>query len=105
MLASGWPRAARTDAAGLNRNRRSDPRRYLFLHLFFLHFWLFLQSLLLLHSTHLFFFLSQTSSPLQFLSLWQFFASITTSSAITSLANAESPTRPRALPAAALSRS
>src|SRR5215213_6636271 len=82
----------------------SDERRYLFLHLWLFHFWLFLQSLLLLHSTHLFFFLSQTSSPLQFLSLWQFFASATTSSAITPLANAESPTRPRALPAATFSR-
>src|SRR5829696_8348672 len=106
MACQGRRRRFTFDGRSTSRNAGcdSDPRRYLFLHLFFLHFWLFLQSLLLLHSTHLFFFLSQTSSPLQFLSLWQFFASATTSAAITSLANAESPTRPRALPAAAFSR-
>src|SRR3954468_983890 len=90
----------RPSATSLARTQR----RYLFWHLFFLHFWLFLQSLFLLHSTHLFFFVSQTSLFLQSLSLLHFLASATTSSANARSVSAESPTRPRAPPVAALSK-
>src|SRR5215203_4456553 len=92
----------------------SGPWRYFFSHALFWHRWLFLQSLFLMHSTHVLsshsssdgqslsflhsthLSLSQTSSPSQSLSFLHFLANAGS-------VNSESPTRPSAPAATALS--